>query len=175
MSNLKIATWNISCGIPLEWEFSNGIEKQKDYRKFGLIDEVIEIINKEQIDIIGLQESVNFRNGDKSFAEIISDNTDLKYYSTFQVSDCHLIENANIEEVLLFRYPIINSENIMFENLNFTKKSKNGIRYKLFDDGFIISNIKINDNTNISFTTGHALAFQVFGKEPENYIESYKI
>ena len=115
MSNLKIATWNISCGIPLEWEFSNGIEKQKDYRKFGLIDEVIEIINKEQIDIIGLQESVNFRNGDKSFAEIISDNTDLKYYSTFQVSDCHLIENANIEEVLLSRYPIINSENIMFE------------------------------------------------------------
>ena len=173
--NLKIATWNISCGIPLEWEFSNGIEKQKDYRKFGLIDEVIEIINKEQIDIIGLQESVNFRNGDKSFAEIISDNTDLKYYSTFQVSDCHLIENANIEEVLLSRYPIINSENIMFENLNFTKKSKNGIIYKLFDDGFIISDIKINDNTNISFTTGHALAFQVFGEEPENYIESYKI
>ena len=173
--NLKIATWNISCGIPLEWEFSNGIEKQKDYRKFGLIDEVIETINREQIDIIGLQESVNFKNGDKSFAEIISDNTDLKYYSTFEVSDCHLIENANIEEVVLSRFPIIKSENVMFENLNFTKKSKNGILYKLFDDGFIISDIQINNSLAISFTTGHALAFQVFEKKPEDYVESYKI
>ena len=173
--NLKIATWNISCGIPLEWEFSTGIEKQTDYKKFGLIDDVIETINREQIDIIGLQESVNFKNGDKSFANIISDNTNLKYYSTFEVSDCHLIENANIEEVVLSRFPIIKSENVLFENLKFTKKSNNGIIYKLFDDGFIISDIKINNSLTISFTTGHALAFQVFGKKPEDYVESYKI
>ena len=173
--NLKIATWNISCGIPLEWEFTKGIEKQNDYKKYGLIDDVIEKINKENIDIIGLQESVNFRNREKSFAQIISDNTDLKYYSTFEVSDCHLIENANIEEVVLSRFPIIKSENVMFENLKFTKKSNNGTIYKLFDDGFIISDIQINDKLTISFTTGHALAFQVFGKKPENYVQSYKI
>jgi len=41
MYKLKIATWNISCGIPADWSFSNGIKKEKDYRKFGLIDDVI--------------------------------------------------------------------------------------------------------------------------------------
>ena len=29
MNVLKIATWNISCGIPKEWNISNGIQKEK--------------------------------------------------------------------------------------------------------------------------------------------------
>ena len=29
MDVLKIATWNISCGIPAEWSFSDGIKKRK--------------------------------------------------------------------------------------------------------------------------------------------------
>ena len=33
MGKLKIATWNISCGIPAEWSLSNGIQKEKDYNK----------------------------------------------------------------------------------------------------------------------------------------------
>lgn len=55
MDVLKIATWNISCGIPAEWSISNGIKKEKDYKKFGLLEEVIQKINDENIDIIGLQ------------------------------------------------------------------------------------------------------------------------
>ena len=74
MRNLKIATWNISCGIPADWSFSNGIKKEKDYKKFGLIDDVIEKVNSNNIDIIGLQESVAFRDNSKSFAKIISEN-----------------------------------------------------------------------------------------------------
>ena len=30
MGDLKIATWNISCGIPAEWSFTNGIKKEND-------------------------------------------------------------------------------------------------------------------------------------------------
>lgn len=169
MENLKIATWNISCGIPAEWSISNGIKKEKNYKKFGILDEVIEKINDENIDIIGLQESVAFRNGEKSFAQIISENTNLKYYVEFEVSDCHLLENGNIEEVLLSKYPITKSENIMFKNVNLSNVSKDGKTYKLFDDGFIISDIQISNNVSIKFITGHAPAFQVFGKIPEDY------
>lgn len=49
---LKIATWNISCGIPAEWSISNGIQKEKDYKKFGLLDEVIQKTNEEIIKTI---------------------------------------------------------------------------------------------------------------------------
>ena len=174
MKILKIATWNISCGIPSEWNISNGINKEKDYKKFGLIDEVIKTINDKDIDIIGLQESVSFNNGEKSFAQIISENTNLKYYAEFEVSDCHLLENGNIEEVVLSRYPIIKSENVMFENVNLSMVGKDGKTYKLFDDGFIISDIKLDEGLNIKFITGHAPAFQVFGKVPEDYNYVYK-
>ena len=175
MEKLKIATWNISCGIPAEWNFSNGIQKEKDYKKFGLIDEVINIINDKDNDIIGLQESVVFKNDEKSYAQIISENTKLKYYTEFVVSDCHLLENANIEEVILSKYPITKSKNIMFENVNLSNISKDGKTYKLFDDGFIIANIQINNDKYINFITGHSPAFQVFGKKPEDYDYVYKI
>lgn len=33
MEKLKIDTWNISCGIPAEWSISNGIKKEKDYKR----------------------------------------------------------------------------------------------------------------------------------------------
>lgn len=174
MKNLKIATWNISCGIPAKWSISNGVKKEKDYKKFGLIDEVIRKINDENIDIIGIQESVAFNNGEKSFAQIISENTNLKYYAEFEVSECHLLENGKIEEAVLSKYPITGSENIMFENVNLSKESKDGKIYRLFDDGFIISNIVINENLNIKFITGHAPAFQVFEKIPEDYDYVYK-
>ena len=175
MSKLRIATWNISCGIPAEWSFTNGIKKENDYRKFGLVDEVIRKINDQKIDIIGLQESVVFKNGEKSYAQIISENTELKYYTEFAVSDCHLLENANIEEVILSRYPIIESKNIMFENVHLSKISKDGKEYKLFDDGFIMAKIQINNDQIINFITGHSPAFQVFGKVPEEYGYVYKI
>ena len=174
MGVLKIATWNISCGIPAEWSISNGIKKEKEYKKFGLLDEVIKKINDENIDIIGIQESVTFRNKEKSFAQIISENTDLKYYKEFEVSDCHLLENSNIEEAMLSKYPIKNSRNIMFENVNLSNVAKDGKTYKLFDDGFIIANIEISNNLVIKFITGHAPAFQVFGKIPEDYDYVYK-
>ena len=175
MSLIKIATWNISCGIPAQWSITNGIKKEKDYKSFGLLDEVIDKINENNIDIIGLQESVTFRNGEKSFAQIISENTKLKYFSEFKVSDCHLLEDAKIEEVVLSRYPIIDTHNIMFENVNLSNVSKDGKIYKLFDDGFIISNIQINDEQKIYFITGHAPAFQVFGKKPEDYGYVYEL
>ena len=41
MNSIKIATWNISCGIPAQWSITNGIKKEKDYKSFGLLDEVI--------------------------------------------------------------------------------------------------------------------------------------
>ena len=28
---LKIATWNISCGIPAKWNLADGIKKEKDF------------------------------------------------------------------------------------------------------------------------------------------------
>ncbi len=174
MKELKIATWNISCGIPAEWNIFNGIKKEKDYKKFGLIDEVIQKINDEDIDIIGIQESVAFKDGEKSFAQVISENTNLKYYVEFKVSDCHLLENGNIEEVILSKYPIINSKNVMFENANLSNVAKDGKMYKLFDDGFIIADIELSNDLQIKFTTGHAPAFQVFGKIPEDYGYVYK-
>ena len=174
MSVLKIATWNISCGIPFKWNMEDGVDNKNDYKNYTLIDEVIEKINSENIDIIGIQESVSFENGEKSYAEIIAENTNLKYYTTFKVSKCHLIENASIEEVVLSRFPIKTSKNIMFENANLSKTSKDGRIYKLFDFGFIISNIKINDNLTLSFVTGHAPSFQVFDRIPEDYVGIYK-
>lgn len=174
MKKIKIATWNISCGIPAEWSITNGIKKEKEYKKFGLIDEVIQKINDENIDIIGLQESVSFRDGKESFAQIISEHTNLKYYSEFEVSDCHLLENANIEEVILSKYPITKTENIMFKNVNLSNVSRDGKTYRLFDDGFIIANIQISSNLSINFITGHAPAFHVFGKVPEDYGYVYK-
>lgn len=174
MRSLRIATWNISCGIPAEWSISNGIKKEKDYKKFGLLDEVIQKINDENIDIIGIQESVAFRNKEKSFAQIISENTSLKYYAEFEVSDCHLLENGNIEEVILSKYPIKNSQNIMFENVNLSNVARDGKTYKLFDDGFIMADIELSDNLEIKFITGHAPAFHVFGKIPEDYSYVYK-
>ena len=174
MGNLKIATWNISWGIPAEWSIANGIKKEKDYKKFGLINEVIQKINDEDIDIIGIQESVTFKNGEQSFAQIISENTSLKYYAEFEVSDCHLLENGNIEEVILSKYPIKNSRNIMFENVNLSSVAKDGKAYKLFDDGFIIADIELSNNLEIKFITGHAPAFQVFGRTPEDYDYVYK-
>ncbi len=174
MKHLNIATWNISCGIPAQWSISNGIKKENDYKKFGLLDEVIQNIKEEDIDIIGLQEAVAFRNAERSFAQIIAENTDLKYYAEFEVSDCHLLENAKIEEVILSKYPILYSKNVMFENVNLSNVGKDGKMYYLFDDGFIMADIQLNDACVIKFVTGHAPAFQVFGKVPEDYDYIYQ-
>ena len=174
MKQLNIATWNISCGIPAQWSISNGIKKENDYHKFGLLDEVIQKIKEEDIDIIGLQEAVAFRNAEPSFAQIIAENTDLKYYVEFEVSDCHLLENAKIEEVILSKYPILHSKNVMFENMNLSNIGKDGKTYHLFDDGFIMADIQVNRSFVIKFVTGHAPAFQVFGKLPEDYDFEYK-
>ncbi len=64
-----------------------------------------------------------------------------------------MLENANIEEVILSKYPIKKSQNIMFENVNLSNINKDGKTYKLFDDGFILANIQIKSDLSINFIT----------------------
>ena len=98
----------------------------------------------------------------------------MRYYAEFEVSACHLLEDGNIEEVILSKYPIKDSRNIMFENVNLSNVAKDGKTYKLFDDGFIMADIELSDDFAIKFITGHAPAFQVFGEIPEDYDYVYR-
>lgn len=97
----------------------------------------------------------------------------MKHCTMHNTSDSFLFKGGSVGVAVFSKYDIVYEEKIYFDNPNLTKISKSGEVYKSFDKGIILSKIKINNKT-ISIITGHAIAFGPFGKEAEEYPQSYK-
>ena len=162
---LIIASYNISGGFYDDNQSVDFFDKdQSDSIDLRLLNDIVKIINDENIDIICFQEIITTKRID--YINKIMEKTNLKYEDHFELSPCHIVENTECGIALLSKYPITNSIKNLFTNPKLSKTTSSGNTYYMFDKGFLMSNININDS-NISILTHHGFPFRRFNSTPE--------
>lgn len=156
---MRIATWNIGEDENNE----KGILSKKSY------DYIIDMIKKENIDVICLQEAIIKSEELPSIASYIKDNTDLKYTVEFELSDSHINIGARMGVVICSKYKIDNYKTFMLDNPKFIFSIDKDVTYYSHDKGFIIASLN-----NYTIITGHCLPFHVFKKNPLDYLDIFK-
>lgn len=179
---LKIASFNISGGFYEDDQKVDFFDKETssdiDTR---LLDDIVKIINEENLDIICFQEIITTER--INYINRIMEKTNLKYEEHFELSPCHIIDNTECGIAILSKYPISDSIKKKFTNPGLSKTTSSGNTYYMFDKGFLIANINI-DNNNLNILTHHGFPFRRFNSTPEdnkntfiefdNYIKEYK-
>lgn len=156
---MRIATWNIGEDENNE----KGILSKKSY------DYIIDMLKKENIDVICLQEAIIKSEELPSIASYIKDNTDLKYTVEFELSDSHINIGARMGVVICSKYKIDNYKTFMLDNPKFIFSIDKDVTYYSHDKGFIIASLN-----NYTIITGHCLPFHVFKKNPLDYLDIFK-
>lgn len=179
---LKVASYNVSSGFYRDNQNVDFFDKEKpndvDPR---LLNDAIKIINDEDIDIICFQEIITTTR--INHINRIIEKTKLKYEDHFELSPCHIIENAESGIAILSKYPIVSSIKKLFTNPMLSKTTSSGKTYHTFDKGFLMSTISVN-NRRLNILTHHGFPFGRFNSTPEdnvgtfiefdNYIKQYK-
>lgn len=172
MSNIKIATWNISGGV-LSDVSENGYFDQEKKKRIdeSFLNEIIEIINEEKIDIISFQEIITTE--DINYINKIKNNTNLKYSCYFELSECNLVKDTNCGIAILSKYPIIDIKKYKFKNPKLSKITSTGKVYFTYDKGCLLAKLLI-DNREVCIITNHGFPFRRFNSTPEENIEVFR-
>lgn len=165
---LRVATWNISGGVSADDSVDNYFDQEKRPEiDFSFLKEIVKTINEEEIDIIALQEVITT---DRiKYVEYILSNTQLKYYSKFELSECNLVENTMSGIAIISKYPIIDSAKMLFTNPKLSKTTSTGLTYYTYDKGCMNSTININDKL-INFITNHGFPFGRFDSNETKHL-----
>ncbi len=163
--NLKIATFNISGGFYCGDESQEYLDREAatsvDNR---LLNEIIDNINQENIDIICFQEIITTQ--EIKYIETIRNNTQLKYYESYELSPCNLVKDTDCGLAILSKYPITNSIKDIFTNPKLSKTTSSGNTYYTYDKGYLIASIDINGK-ELNILTHHGFPFRRFNSSPE--------
>lgn len=161
-NTIKIATWNV--GRDLENLENNEVNKNS----YEYIKRQIE---KNNIDIIALQESITESNKLQSLANYIMENTELKYCEEISLSPTDTNDTDKMGVVICSKFKINNNEKYILENPNLTYKKTDTVTYWSHDKGF---NISLIEELNIVIVSGHCLPFHIFGENPLQYKYIYE-
>lgn len=162
---LKIATFNISGGFYCGDESQEYLDREAatsvDNR---LLNEIIDNINKENIDIICFQEIITTK--EIKYIDTIVNNTNLKYYESYELSPCNLVKDTDCGLAILSKYPITKSIKELFTNPKLSKTTSSGNTYYTYDKGYLIASIDI-DGKELNILTHHGFPFRRFNSSPE--------
>lgn len=162
---MKIANFNISGGFYIGNEDEEYLDRKKvDKIDNKLLNQIINTINTEQIDIICFQEIITTK--EIKYLEEISNNTDLKYYDYYELSECNIVENTNCGIALFSKYPIKCIKKELFPNPKLSKTTSTGNTYYTYDKGYMICEIELNGKV-ISVLTHHDFPYRRFNSTPE--------
>ena len=163
--NLKIATFNISGGFYCGDESQEYLDREAatsvDNR---LLKEIIDNINKENIDIICFQEIITTK--EIKYIDTIVNNTNLKYYESYELSPCNLVKDTDCGLAILSKYPITKSIKELFTNPKLSKTTSSGNTYYTYDKGYLVVSININGK-ELNILTHHGFPFRRFNSSPE--------
>lgn len=162
---MRIASWNISSGI----DMSNYTGELFDKKVEVSIDdkclkEIAEVIVKNKIDVIALQEVTTTESF--KFLERLSELTGLKYYEKFENSPGFLIKDTRIGTAVLSGMPLQVECKKMFRNPNLTKMTKNGL-YTTHDKGYL--SVKVLAEKPVEIISTQFLPFHRFDADIMEY------
>lgn len=162
---IKIATFNISGGFYCGDESQEYLDREAatsvDNR---LLNEIIDNINKENIDVICFQEIITTK--ETKYIDTIVNNTNLKYFESFELSPCNLVKDTDCGVAILSKYPLTNSIKKIFTNPKLSKTTSSGNTYYTYDKGYLVSSIDISGN-ELKLLTHHGFPFRRFNSTPE--------
>lgn len=162
---IKVASLNISGGFYIGSEDTEYLDREAassvDNR---LLNQIIETIKNENLDVICFQEIITTR--EIKYLETISNNTNLKYYDYFELSDCNTVENSRCGLAIISKYPLNSVVKELFPNPMLGKTTSSGNTYYTYDKGYMIDEIEL-DNKRISILTHHGFPYRRFNSTPE--------
>lgn len=145
---MKIATWNI------------GEDERNDGGVLNLnsYSYIKDMISNKDIDIICLQEAITSSSNLPSIGDYLKENTELKYYTQYELSASLINENSQIGLIISSKYPISNIQTFLFDNPNITfyNKEKNH-KFIPMNKGIIMADIK-----GMRIFTAHSNPFYAF-------------
>ena len=169
---LKIASYNIS-----GW-FYNDKDKTEYLDKEGvsevdnrLLKQIIETINNGDIDIICFQEIITTEK--VQYIKTISDETNLKNYEYYELSKNNIVKDTNCGIAVLSKYPLEVIKRELFPNPGLTKTTSSGKTYYLFDKGYMVVNILIDDK-KIKLLTHHGFPYGTFDSIAEDNMQVFE-
>ena len=169
---LKIASYNISGGFYNDEDKTEYLDKESatnvDDR---LLKQIVETINNEDIDVICFQEIITTER--IQYIESICQNTKLKYYESYELSKNNIVKDTNCGIAVLSKYPLEVLKKELFPNPGLTKTTSSGKTYYLFDKGYMIVNITI-ENKKIKLLTHHGFPYGTFDSTAEDNIQVFE-
>lgn len=168
---LKIASYNISGGFYNDEDKTEYLDKESaisvDDR---LLKQIIETINNEDIDVICFQEIITTER--IQYIESICKGTQLKYHESYELSKNNIVKDTNCGIAILSKYPLEIINKGLFPNPGLTKTTSSGKTYYLFDKGYLIVNITIEDK-KIKLLTHHGFPYGTFDSTAEANIQVF--
>ena len=152
--NLKVATWNLSCGMDINRELAPG-------------DYFYDAIKFHDLDILFLQEVIIRTIHSAVTAEKISRNTELKYFLEHELSPSHKLSESFMGIAILSKYPLKQYDFLKLPNPGF-KIEKNGRVYEAHEKGFMFACIEEFD---LLLGVGHCPSFNFFDVDDRKYKE----
>lgn len=158
---IKTVQWNIGGGFVR----NQGSDPKliSSYSKEGL-DYIIQILKKENPDIITLQEA---HEGKTTQTDTIAKHLGLKYYAVNPYDDSHLKEGCKISLAIISKFPIV-SHNFQFFLNPKLKVNFDGNIVSSHDKGVTSVKITLEKNIDLIVKTLHMVPFRKAGVDPLN-------
>ena len=162
---LKIASYNVSGGFYIGDESTEYLDREaSDKIDNRLLTDLIEIINKENIDVLCLQEVITTER--IKYIDQIKESTNLKYSESFELSPCNLVKDTDCGLAILSKYPLSNTQKQIFTNPKLAKTTSSGNTYYTYDKGCLYTTIKLKEE-KITILTHHGFPYRRFNSTPE--------
>lgn len=173
-SVLRIASWNISECVSASWDFHKGtgiIYTALDLENH--ISSIIDIINKQKIDIICFQEFPITISRKQVLIQRIRSETDLNYHFEKILYPGFLLDDSEIGICVFSKFPFMSADFTYLKNPNIRFVSSSGRLYYSFDKGLITVTLKPFTH-DVSIISGHAISFSPFGLSELDFIDSFE-
>ena len=169
---MKIANFNISGGFYIGNEKQEYLDRARvDRVDDGLLCQIIDIINKEEIDVICFQEIITTK--EIKYLQTIANNTSLKHYEYFELSECNIVKNTNCGLAIFSKYPINVIKKELFPNPRLSKTTSSGNTYYTYDKGYMICEI-VKNNKPVKILTHHGFPYRRFNSTPEENLKVFE-
>ncbi|MDD6211529.1 MAG: endonuclease/exonuclease/phosphatase family protein [Clostridiales bacterium] len=161
--HLKIATFNIGCGVPMDWK-GNG--------DFDIVSFLGNLIRNENIDILALEESPVKDEKNAGLAELTGQTCGYEYYQELPLSPSHILPGKTMGVGIVSKYAFAKIETMILPNPEITY-NKNGKILVSHNKGFLMTEIMVGDQ-RIHFITGHCFPFHSFKADEENFVFHFR-
>lgn len=168
---LKIASYNMVGGFYNDKDKTEFLDRKSSEKVDDrLLQQIIETINNEDIDVICFQEIITTEKF--QYMKLICDGTNLKNYDCFELSENTMVKDSKCGIAIFSKYPIEIIKHELFPNPDLSKTTNSGNTYHIFDKGFMLVNIII-DNLKIKLLNHHGFPYKTFDSTAEENIQVF--